>query len=521
MEISLGFYVIKYTFRTKQQVWTYQNDDEITCIDTTSTGTLLGIGDKNGSISLVARGKPTPRWRHRGSSSVLSIKVSAKGDYLAALDGNDTLTLFSQTPRLREGRIEPIWRHNLQAGKIGGIYSSGGAPAMVYVLASSGGNIRLFSKGGEMLWEYITEAEDVVTAISADGSRIVAGDSSGYICLFKAESANPLWSLPIGSKIASIAISFDTRYIAVGGVTEGREGHLYLFSSGDGEIIYHRQVDRPVRTVHISYDGRSVIADMEDGTAVLIYRDGDKIREDALRIPKGIRSIKFSPFGSFLAAHNPDGEIYLHYLPRPAPLWRFNVNFEEPSLAMTRKGEWIFVSASDKVFLLSNARATEMIPGSRIGLAVVFFLGIGMVVSSIVVESGGPILAKIERRDSFAALLGFFIGTLIGTIIMKDVGRAVLISGVGSAVGSTIGSRSKSISSFISGCYLGCFGSGAAGYLLGLLIWFGGDERNIIQLTLLHLFNGLKTGVLFGPIGATVGTFILSLIIPEFMKSDQ
>jgi len=520
IEIFLGYYVIKYTFRTKQQFWTYQNDGEITSIATTSTGTLLGIGDENGSTSLVARGKSTPRWRHRGASNVVSIMLSDVGDYLVTLDSNDTLSLFSQSPRLRDGQIEPLWRQTLPSGKIGGIYSSGGAPSMVYVLASSGGNIRLFSKSGEILWEYPTGAEDVVTVLSADGIQIAAGDSNGNMHLFKVGSESPLWSFPIKSKISSIAVSFNSRYIAVGGATEGEEGYIYLFSR-DGKVIYHRQADRPVRTVHISYDGRNLIADMEDGTAFLVSRDGDTVREDALLLPNGVRTIKLSPFGSFLAASNPDSEIYLRYLPRPAPLWRFSVPGGEPLLAITRKGDSVFVSASDRVYLLSNARSSEMIPGSRIGWAIVFFLGISMVFWSSIVERRSLGLTQIERRDYLTALLGFFIGAMIGLIITKDVGKAVSICGIGSALATTIGSRGKSISSFISSCYLGCFGSGAAGYMLGFLIWFSGDERNIIQLTLLHLFNGLKTGVIFGPLGATVGTFFVAFIIPRFLNSRQ
>ena len=521
MEVLLGFYVIKYTFRTKQQAWTYQNDDEITCIDTTSTGRFLGIGDRNGSISLVAVGKPTPRWKHRGASAIVSIQVSDVGDYLVTLDSDDKLSFFSQTPRLRDGKIEPLWKYDLPDGEIGGIYSSGEAPALVYVLATSRGNIRLFSKSGEMLWEYPTGCDDVLAALSSDGSRIVSGDTRGNVLLFKVGSATPLWSFSVGSKVVSTAISSDSRYIVVGGVTEGGEGHLYLISLEDGNVIYHQQVDHPIRTVHISYDGGNVVADEQDGTAVILLREEDAFREYTSHTIKGVEMIKFSPFGSYLAATNPNGEIYLHYLPRPAPLWRFRVHDGATSLAMTRRGEYIFVSALDKVYLLSNTRISEMIPGSRIGWAIVFFSGIGMALSSSIVIHGKERFIQIEGSDLIAVLFGFFIGALIGLLLIKDASKAVLICGVGSSIGSIIGWRGKNITSLITGSYLGCFGSGASGYLLGFLIWFRGDERNIIQLTLLHLFNGLKTGALFGPLGAIVGTFILGLIVPKFVTTSR
>jgi len=521
MEVVLGFYVIKYTFRTKQQAWMYQNDADITCIDSASTGKLMGIGDRNGSISLVAVGKPTPRWKHTGASAIVTIQVSDVGDYLVALDSDDTLSFFSQTPHLMDGKIEALWEYDLPDGEIGGIYSSGEAPALVYVLATSRGNIRIFSKRGEMLWEYPTGCDDVLAALSADGSRIVAGDSHGNVLLFKIGSATPLWSFSVGSKVVSIAISSDSRYIVVGGATEGGEGHLYLISLEDGNVIYHRQVDHPVRTVHISFDGGTVVADEQDGTAVLLIREEDTVREDTSHTIKCVEMIKFSTFGSYLAATSPDGEIYLHYLPRPAPLWRFRVHDGALSLAMTRRGEYILVSALDKVYLLSNTRISEMIPGSRIGWAIVFFSGIGMALSSPIIIRGKERFFQIERSDLFAILLGFLFGALIGILLIKDVSKAVLICGVGSSIGSIIGWRGKNITSLITGSYLGCFGSGAAGYLLGFLIWFSGDERNIIQLTLLHLFNGLKTGALFGPLGAIVGTFSLGLIFPKFVTTRR
>ena len=510
MEISLGFYTANYTFRTKGQAWTYKSDDEITCISITSTGALLGLGGKNGSITLISRGMSIPRWRYRGKFNVLSIKLSAGGDYLVALDSNDTISLFSRTPHLREGKIYPLWTHHLPAGKIIDIYSSAGILPLVYVVASSGGSIHLLSKRGEKLWEYQTGAEGVVTTISKDGTLIAAGDSHGNIYLFKVESANPHWSFPTESKIVSIAISFKNKYIIAGGETEDGKGQIYLLSLRDGELIYNRRFDRPIRTVCISYDGKSVVADKEDGTAVVIYYDGGTIHENDLHICKRIQSIMLSVFGSYVVASSPEGEVYLKYIPRPAPLWSFSVQDGRLLLAITQRGESVFVSDSHRVYLLSNTKLSEMIPGSRIGWAVVFFLGVGIALSLIVFTSGRLKLTKIERGAYLSALLGFLVGMFIGLLITKDIGKAVLTCGVGSLLGSLFCWRRKSILSFLSGCYVGFFGSGAAGFFLGLLIWFSGDERNILQLTLDNVFNGLKIGVLFGPLGATIGTFVVA-----------
>lgn len=66
---------------------------------------------------------------------------------------------------------------------------------------------------------------------------------------------------------------------------------------------------------------------------------------------------------------------------------------------------------------------------------------------------------------------------------------------------------------------MGCFGSGTAGFLMALITWFGGDERNIVQLTLFHLFDGLKIGALFGPLGSIFGVLVVNLIISKAISS--
>ena len=476
----------------------------------------MGIGGKNGSITLISRGMSIPRWRYRGRFNILSIKLSAEGEYLVAIDSKDTISLFSKTPHLREGMIYPLWTYHLSAGKIIDIYSSKGIPPLVYILASSRGSIHLLSKMGEELWEYQTGADGVVATLSKDGLWIAAGDSYGNIYIFKVDSAKPRWSFPTRSKIVSIAISFRNEYIVAGGETEDGKGQIYLLSLRDGELIYDLQVDSPIRTVCISHDGESVVADKEDGTAVFIYYDGGTIHENDLHICERIQSIMLSVFGSYVVASTSEREVYLKYLSRPAPLWRFSVQEGRPLLTITQRGESIFVADARRVYLLSNIKLSEMIPGSRTGWAVVFFLVVGIALSLIVFTGGRIYLTKIERGAYLSTILGFSVGMFIGLLITKDIGKAVLVCGVGSLVGSLFSWIGKSILSFLSGCYVGFFGSGAAGFFLGLLIWFSGDERNILQLTLDNVFNGLKIGVLFGPLGATIGTFVVGLIIPKF-----
>ena len=174
---------------------------------------------------------------------------------------------------------------------------------------------------------------------------------------------------------------------------------------------------------------------------------------------------------------------------------------------MTQRGESVYVSDSHRIYFLSNKKLDEMIPGSRIGWAIAFSLGVGIALSPFVLN-GKLNLFKIERGVYLSAIFGFSGGMIIGLLITKDIGKAVLLCGVSSFIGSLFSWRSKNVLSFISSCYVGFLGSGAAGFLLGLLIWFSGDEQTLIQLMLGSIFNGFKIGVSFGPLGAIFGTFL-------------
>jgi hypothetical protein len=501
----------------KRQAGTYRSVDEITCIGLTPTGSLLGIGGRNGSISLFKNGISMLLWKYHGNFDILSIEISAENDYIVAQDSNDTISLFSQSPNLRGDKIAPLWEYGLPSCKIRDIYSTGGILPSVYILVTSGGALHILSKTGENIWEYQTGSDSVIATFSRDGEGIAAGDSNGNIYLFKIDSAQPLWIFPTGAKIVSIAISYDGNYVVAGGETEEGNGQIFLLSFRNGELVYNRQVDRPIRTVYISYDGKKVIADKDDGTAFTIYYDEGNIHENALDIQKGIQSIMPSVFGSNVVISAPDGEVYFVYLSRPVPLWRFNVQEGTPLLAITQEGESVFVSTSHAIYFLSNTKFSELIPGSRTGWAVVFLLGIVALFLNFL-KSGGVNLTNIKKSDYFSAVIAFSTGMIIGLLTYDDLGKAVLICGVGTFVGNLFSWRNRGVISFLSGCYSGFFGSLVAGCLLGLFIWFAGDERNIIQLILENLYNGITIGVLFGPLGAIIGTFITGSIISKFTR---
>ena len=94
IELVLGLYILNYTSRMKKSVWSYQSDEEITCISISSSGKSFSIGTMNGSITFFFRGRSQPEWVYHGRHPIVSLALSADGDYLFAMEGDDTISVL-------------------------------------------------------------------------------------------------------------------------------------------------------------------------------------------------------------------------------------------------------------------------------------------------------------------------------------------------------------------------------------------------------------------------------------------
>jgi hypothetical protein len=119
-------------------------------------------------------------------------------------------------------------------------------------------------------------------AISADGSRIVAGTSQEFgtgpfaVVCFDA-SGHQLWSTPVGSSdsyqgVFWVAISADGSTVAAGGeLAKDAQGFLVAFDGGTGASLYSQTgLAGRVNQVSLSDDGLTMLASCQN--KVMLYR---------------------------------------------------------------------------------------------------------------------------------------------------------------------------------------------------------------------------------------------------------
>ena len=506
VESIFAFYVFNYTTRTRSPILTYESDEEISCIGISSSGDSFAIGGTNGSVSYFSRGKLDPLWEYNGAYKVLSVMLSIEGDYIVTVDGNYTFALFSESPFILHDETHPRWVYPLKNGTVAGVYSTGGIPPLVYILATAGGRIQLLSNRDGLLWEFETGTSQVVATLSSEGRWIAAADSEGSIYLFNINNASPIWRITTELTNICLSLSQNKKQIAIGGTTRERRGRVCTLSFNEGKLLWEWQTERPICSISISSDGSRVVAYEEEGDTYILKHKGSIVVKKIIRIEGGVKSIWSPPFGSYVLAINPEGILYFFYNKRSTPLWKYDTESNTPMVAVTSTGEYVFVAKHHEVDIVSNTFQTGFIPGSRGLWGLGFFIGIiGVIVANVAIK-GEPSWSTARSRRYLSIFIGFFTGGIIGLLYYNNI-IAFFFGGVGCAVGSFFGWKREGVLNLLAGCLAGLVCSMITGYLIGLLYWFSGFEGNIITLTLLNAITGGQQGVLFGIVGVLFGLF--------------
>jgi len=497
-----AFYVFNYTVRTRKPILTYESGEEITCFSISNSGNSFVIGSPNGSVSYFSKGKLAPSWVYHGASEVLSVALSPEGDYAVSLDANDTINLFSGSPYVVQNETRPRWTYRIEDGAVSGVYSLGGIPPLIFILATVEGRIKLLSNRG-LVWEYKTGAPRVVAEMSSDGRWVASADSEGGVCLFSVNSAEPLWRAPTGLTDVSLSLS-QNGHMAVAGAHGDGGGRIYVLLLESGEIAWEWLADEPIGSVSISSDGSSVVAYQGDGEAYVLSKDGDGIRKRSIEIPGGVDSVRSPPFGPYVLALSLEGCAYFFYIPRSTPLWKYDAGGKTPKVEATSTGDKVFIATGREVAVVSNEFRTGFIPGSRGLWGVVFFVGVLGVAAIAYALKGAPGWLEFDRRGWFSLLLGLVSGASAALIVHWDF-RTAVIAGVSCAIGTLLGQKREGFTILVMGFFAALGSSVVLGYLSGLLYWFSGLESDIITLTFTNTIGGGRIGVLYGVVGGFAG----------------
>ena len=504
IELGLSFYVFNYTARERSPTLTYHSEEEVSCFDISNMGDSLVIGTVEGTVSYYQRGRSTPQWVYEGGVGCLSVLMSANGDYVLSLDENDTIALFRS---LGSGVYAPKWTYHLGDGDISGIHVIGAMPALVYMMATEGGRILLFTNRDGFLWEYSTGTDHVDAEISFDGRHVAGVDADGLTYLFDIDDPQPLWMAFTGLGDAVISLS-QTSWMVVGGAEPSGGGRVCCLSLNDGERSWEWRTASPVGSVSMSSDGSRGVIYEEEGRAFVLTEAMGEVSGRQLKVAGGIQSVWAPIFGSYALALGPDGRLFFMYTSRSIPLWRYDAGSGGMEAAVTSTGDKVFIAEGNSVAVISNDPQTGLIPGSRtLWGVVVFSIVAGMI--AIYYKTNEPEwLVSVKKYPRI--LVGLIAGVAAG-IFSRGGTLAIFVGGVSCAAGCYFVSDKEGLSGYLLGLVASIVGSLIAAFVYGHLVWFSGVESNIVVLTLSSISDGTRVGLFFGVLGTAIGVTMIKM----------
>jgi hypothetical protein len=503
VESGLAYIVFNYTARERTPTAIILSEEDVTCFDISNWGDALAVGTADGTVSYCQKGKTVPQWVYKGGSGVVSVLVSAEGDYVLAMDMNHTVSLFRS---LGVGVNTPRWSQQLEGGRILGIHSSGGIPPIVYMLASVDGRILLFSDREGLLWEYSTGTGGVAAEISYNGKRMAAVDADGMVYLFDVDEPRPVWASSTGMTDGVISLSQASR-VAVGGSDPSGGGRVLSLSLEDGEKLWEWGTASQVASVSMSSDGSKVVVYEREGmVSVLMEALGDvAVRE--LSVAGGVESVWSPPFGSYAVALSAEGRVYFLYTSRQAPLWVYDAGTDVVDVAVTSIGDKVFIADRGSVAVITNTAETGMIPGSRALWGACFLTGLAGLAVVYHVADGEPRWLKPVKASYPILVSGLMVGGTLGFILWGGA-LAVFAAAVSCAVGSYLGFSKEGLGDFVVGLFASVVGSLVASILHGLFVWFSGVESNVVFLVVTSVSRGTQLGFVFGLLGTSLGFLV-------------
>ena len=298
--------------------WKYQCTGGIVSADTTgwaaisSDGNYIAGGCHNG-LYFFSKNSNKPLWSYlsnQGYTSVYNVAISAKGDYIAlgttAENNGGLLALFSKDS------AQPLWAHRFNPGNVHGLAISADGDYIAAGTHCPDRKTYLFSRQSDQpLVEYVASEGSPVwaAAISADGQSAVYGlDSAGTydgILLFNPNQKNPVKKWQTEWWVRSLAISANSKYIAVG----SGDHKIYLIDKDKDQPVWKFETGDRVGTVGISSNGQYLVGGSKDKKVYLLSKDNNKPLWE-FQTDSWVNAVAISANGNYVVA----GNGIAHYL---------------------------------------------------------------------------------------------------------------------------------------------------------------------------------------------------------------
>jgi len=274
------FFKTLYMFSNTNSVplWNFTSSSPFSSLDMSLDGSYIAV-TKASTLYLFSKSSNVPLWRFSSGNGFSSAIISSNGSYVTAVDSknlyffskssNQSLGIYPMNP---DGKryskhiaMSPDARY---IGLIDRQFDGTHTDSFLYIFETT--NLTpIWSK--KFNDQYLFSI-----AISYNGSYIAVSGSSGSehtLYFFTKLNNKPLWTFPLKWELSKLSMSYYGSYLAVAsakpsfslGFSESpSKGVVYLFHKDNPKPEWSYSISAFIPTIAISFDGRSIIAGVDD-----------------------------------------------------------------------------------------------------------------------------------------------------------------------------------------------------------------------------------------------------------------
>ena len=308
-------------------------------------------------------------WKYKMDGAVVSVAVSADGDYTVAGSDIGSVFLFDD-----EGSL--LWSHVFEVEVECVAISGDGSRVVVGVHEYRSGqpDIYLFDNLGNIVWQrdLVQGSWPMDVAISPDATHIVTGDTDDFVYLYDI-SGSLLWDYAVDDWVDAVSVSSGGEFVAAGSWDET----LYFFNES-GSLLWSKPFGNDVKSVSISPEGDYVAASSWDEDFFLFANDGDLVLQTQFYI--SIRAVSVSANADRIAVADYESITIIDKTANVIGSMKKDSSVED-DVAVTADGEHFAFGWGDNVYFV------EVLPSSDIQCEVfpsVTFVGRSVMVNGSV-----------------------------------------------------------------------------------------------------------------------------------------
>lgn len=337
-------------------IWYHPTGLYVELVDISSDGNYIICASTNYTtnhlVMLFHKSSSKPLWTFNPNGRVISVAISANGDYIVVGTGFDSRMVYL----FHKSSSTPLWSYYANEIVFSVAISSDGE----HIVAGVKNNmLYLFNKSSSNpVWQTSLGGGVGYVDISSDGNYIIAGCSFSHVFFFERSSKIPLWDYEVNDHLTSVSISNTGNYITIGSRKSLGSNRLFLFEFSNSTPQWDYTSDNPIFAV-ISGNGEYIAAGASD--EILFFENKGTLPIWNYSIQNGgVVSLDISQDGSFLVAGTigsnlSGGEVLFFNTENSTPIWCYTTANIILSVATSSDGNLATAGGEDEnIYLFSR-----------------------------------------------------------------------------------------------------------------------------------------------------------------------